>query len=200
MTSIVPRRDDVIVETDGTPSLLFASFLETLTSDVDGDDDFAEFIAQVQALIASARAEFLNRERTNIFPFPMGGNNEIDKRIDDLEILLSSVMVQRTAFQEIPANTVLNRIASFSAAATVKNRETLIFLDPAAATFTLTLPKAVENKGKEFRMKRIDSSVNSVTVAAQGAETIDNGATFSLATALVAVRIASDGSDWWIID
>ena len=145
MSVIVPRRDDRLIEKDGTPTLLFTSYLETLTAETENGDDFSEITAQVQALIASARAEFLNRERTNIIPFPIGGNNEIDKRIDDLEILLSSVMVQRTAFQEIPANTVLNRIASFSAAATVKNRETLIFLDPTNNKYPIPIAVTTPN-------------------------------------------------------
>jgi len=99
MTVVVPRRDDVIVEKDGTPSLLFASFLESLTSDV-GDTDTNEALFLALATISQLRGEIdeLKIEQpATIIPV----NNNIEKRLDDLQEQLIGFILPKVNKSEI---------------------------------------------------------------------------------------------------
>jgi hypothetical protein len=65
-----------------------------------------------------------------------------------------------------------------------------------SSTFTLTLPTAVNHK----TVKTIKNvGTGTITVACNGAETIDGGATATLSTQYQSMSIVSNGSNWYVI-
>jgi hypothetical protein len=82
---------------------------------------------------------------------------------------------------------------------TATDSDTVILCDAAAGTFTVTLPTAVGRAGKVFYIKKIDATVNAVTVAGDGAETIDGENTQVISTQYNALKLISDGSEWHIL-
>ena len=64
---------------------------------------------------------------------------------------------------------------------------------------TITLPAAAGVNGRMYVIKKTDSSATILTVAANGAETIDGFNTISTTTQYQAYTIVCDGSGWWII-
>ena len=66
-----------------------------------------------------------------------------------------------------------------------------------ANTFTVTLPTAVGISGKQYCVKNSGTGV--ITVAADGAETIDGAATKILAAQYESVLVISTGANWIII-
>ncbi|MDP3785966.1 MAG: hypothetical protein Q8R05_00195, partial [Candidatus Omnitrophota bacterium] len=70
--------------------------------------------------------------------------------------------------------------------------------DGTAAAFSITLPAASGNTGRSYTIKKIDSSVNAVTVDPNAAETIDGAATYALSAQWKYVTAVSNGTNWII--
>ena len=70
--------------------------------------------------------------------------------------------------------------------------------DATAGIFTVTLPTALNNQGRPVLVKKIDSSVNAVTVSGTGSDTIEGG-TVSLATQWSRTHLISNGNAAWEI-
>jgi hypothetical protein len=75
----------------------------------------------------------------------------------------------------------------------------LTLCDATDGVFSVYLPAAADSLGRVLNFKKIDSSVNAVTIDANGAETIDDALTFVLASQYDCVTITSDGTEWWVI-
>ena len=86
-----------------------------------------------------------------------------------------------------------------TAAYTATTSDNIILCDATSAAFTITLPAATNVTGLRYRIKKIDSSVNAITIDGNGAETIDGAATQSLATQYDSMDIACDGASWYIL-
>ncbi len=71
--------------------------------------------------------------------------------------------------------------------------------DATSGAVSVTLPLASAQTGKIYVIKKIDSSVNAVTVARSGADTIDGATSVSLLTQYQFTVVQSDGTNWWII-
>jgi len=69
--------------------------------------------------------------------------------------------------------------------------------DCTSNAITINLPTAVA--GLRYEIKKIDSSSNAVTIAANGSETIDGSATVTLQSQFQSITIVSDGSNWFIV-
>ena len=74
-----------------------------------------------------------------------------------------------------------------------------ILCDATGAAFAVTLPSAIPNKNKIYVIKKIDVSVNAITVTAFGDEEIEGSATQSLASQYDTKTIHSDGTNWHIL-
>jgi VCBS repeat-containing protein len=69
----------------------------------------------------------------------------------------------------------------------------------AGGATVITLPTAASQAGKQFTIKKSDSSANTVTVTRASSDTIDGATTFVLSIQYQAVTITADGtSEWWI--
>ena len=75
----------------------------------------------------------------------------------------------------------------------------LILVNASAGTVTVNLPAASTVPGKVYVIKKIDSSVNIMTIDPNGSETIDGLATMVIAIQYETLKIVSDGSVWWMI-
>lgn len=71
--------------------------------------------------------------------------------------------------------------------------------DATSAGFTMTLPAANTCKGHQIIIKKIDSSLNAVTIARAGSDTIDGATSTTLNTQYETVVLFSDGSATWSV-
>ena len=85
-----------------------------------------------------------------------------------------------------------------TATGAVGQGDDVVLADAPSGAITITLPPALD-RYKEICIKKIDASGNAVTIDGNGAETIDDSTTLVLATQYDAVRLSSDGSEWWIL-
>lgn len=74
---------------------------------------------------------------------------------------------------------------------------TLVVVDTTAGSVTLTLPTAASAIGHRVDIKKV-TSAHTLTVDADGAETIDGAATLSWTTLHESNAIISDGTQWWV--
>ena len=90
--------------------------------------------------------------------------------------------------------TLVTKTSSYSAA-----NESTIICDATSGAMTITLPPASGVPGIFYNIKKIDSSVNAVTVDGADSETIDGATTAVLSSQYASITIQCDGSTWWII-
>jgi len=88
--------------------------------------------------------------------------------------------------------TVINKTAAY----TLLTTDDVVTASTASGAFSITLPTAVGNSGKVFRIKRTNSHANKLTIDANGSETIDGALTYILYAQYQEVEIVSDGSNW----
>ena len=82
---------------------------------------------------------------------------------------------------------------------TATNLDTVILCDATSGNITITLPAAAGKVGKVYHVKKIDSSVNTVTVDANASETIDGDLNKVISNQYDAIMIITEGSNWHII-
>jgi len=82
---------------------------------------------------------------------------------------------------------------------TVTIEDYTILVDATGGAVTINLLTAVGIKGRIYKIKKIDSSANAVTVDPAGTETIDGAATASLTSQWQKIGIQSDNANWQII-
>ena len=81
----------------------------------------------------------------------------------------------------------------------IGSADAVIYLDTAAGSLTANLPPASSVIGQIFTVKKINT-LNTGTVQADGADTIDGLTTYVLgAAALDFVTVQSDGANWHVI-
>lgn len=72
--------------------------------------------------------------------------------------------------------------------------------DSSGGTFTFTLPTAVGNDGKVFRLIKTDSSFTVISIATTSSQTINGSTTDKLATQYETLAVQSDGANWLVLD
>jgi len=98
----------------------------------------------------------------------------------------------------INVNALEDSVVTKTAAYTATLNDKTILCDATTAAFTVTLPTAVGCKGKKFIIKKTDSTINTVTIDGNGAETIDGVATKILTNQYYGVSIISNNTNWII--
>lgn len=77
---------------------------------------------------------------------------------------------------------------------------TIYVVDVALGVATLTLPAVASSTGKIITIKKVDASVNAITLDGNGAETIDGAATLATVDAQYdVVTLGCDGTEWHIL-
>lgn len=89
-------------------------------------------------------------------------------------------------------------IAWANAQYAVSANNATILVNYPSAPFGVVLPTAASLTGQQYKIKKIDSSANAVTVSTTSSQTIDNSLTYPLSTQYQSVTLQSDGSNWWI--
>ncbi len=74
-----------------------------------------------------------------------------------------------------------------------------VLVNANSAPITISLPAASTFTGNLLRLKKIDSSVNAVTIDGFSTETIDGDETKQLTSQYEAITIISDGTAWYIL-
>lgn len=101
-------------------------------------------------------------------------------------------------------NQLNSKAASVTPVKTVTNSETisssyLVYLaDGGSNPILLTLPNAAASSGSRYVVKKIDGTVNAVTVSGVSSQTIDGSSYISIDVQYEAINIISDGSNWFI--
>ena len=75
--------------------------------------------------------------------------------------------------------------------------ETLILLaDATSGNITVTLGTAASLKNKNIQVKKMDATINIVTIDPDDSETIDDALTLVINTQYDAPKVYSDGTEW----
>lgn len=88
---------------------------------------------------------------------------------------------------------VVNVTTTYSVAADVF----WVRCDATGAAFTVTLPASLPWNGRQIGVKKMDASVNAVTVSRAGSDLIDGATTVSLASRYDKTLVIADGSTNW---
>lgn len=75
----------------------------------------------------------------------------------------------------------------------------VVLCDTALGNIAVSLPAAASNEGRNYHVKKIDSSTNIVTIDADSSEVIDDGLTAVLESQYETVTVVCDGSSWFVI-
>lgn len=91
-------------------------------------------------------------------------------------------------------------VSTETGTATLTLTQNIVLADSSSAAFSITLPTAVGNLGKEYTIKYTDSGyANAVTIDGDGTETIEGDTTTTIDTLGEALHIISDGANWQIL-
>ena len=82
---------------------------------------------------------------------------------------------------------------------TMVDIDSLILGDATAASITVTLLTAAGREGRDIYVKKIDTSDNTVTIDAEGTETLDGSTTIVLTQRNAVRGYRSDGTNWRLI-
>lgn len=94
----------------------------------------------------------------------------------------------------------LSGYATKTSAYTLGATDRVIFANAQGASFTLTLPDAVTNGGKQYTIKKVDNTVNTVAIATTSSQTIDGMPSALLVFGGHRVTVMSDGANWNTIE
>jgi len=82
---------------------------------------------------------------------------------------------------------------------TATDDDEVIICDASSKAITITMPVAAVSIGKDFFVKKIDSSDNAVNIEADGTETIDGADAIIMLTQYECIHVVCDGTTWHII-
>lgn len=77
--------------------------------------------------------------------------------------------------------------------------DSTVLVDASGGARTITLPAVATSNGRDFTIKKIDSSGNAVTIDGNSAETIDGATTAVINAQYESVTVHCDGTEWWIL-
>jgi hypothetical protein len=96
-------------------------------------------------------------------------------------------------------SSLMTSITTKTTTYTASYLDSTILGDATSASFVVTLPTAVGFAGNIFTIKKIDATVNTVTIATTSSQTIDGTTTKVISAQWTAVTVQSDGANWVII-
>lgn len=109
--------------------------------------------------------------------------------------------VTTVTVETIADTALIVRVVNFSATGTI-TIGTLILCDATSGAFTITLPVAGSQNGSRILIvKKVDNSVNAVTVSRAGSDTIDGATTVPLAAQYDSTVLGDDeaGGSWHVL-
>jgi hypothetical protein len=91
------------------------------------------------------------------------------------------------------------QVGSYSTTTTISMEDTIILASASGGSITLTLPAAATYPGKVYKIKKTDSSANTVTIDGNASETIDGTLVKYIDNQYDSIEIVSDGTNWAMI-
>ena len=149
-------------------------------------------------------SETVFNEDSAIVGFRVEGNNDINV----IKMLPHPTAgTDKVGFRQGTPLSVVDVNGSFGVALTTKtNADTpytaldtdhTIICDAVAGVITVVLPTAASSTNRIYIIKKVDASVNAITIDGDGAETIDGAATQTLSNQYDSITVQSDGTEWW---
>lgn len=92
-----------------------------------------------------------------------------------------------------------NRISTKTGNYTITSEDYTILCDTTSGAIVVSLLAASSVSGHIYNIKKIDAGANSVTISANGSNTIDGNATKVITTPFVSITIQSNGTNWYIL-
>jgi len=104
----------------------------------------------------------------------------------------------------VVGDTIINgafstKVTTITANTTLDNTYHVVLADATNGVITITLPSASTCSGRQYVIKKIDSSTNAVTITPQTGQTIDGQTNISITSQNDLRRIVSNGTNWYII-
>ncbi len=119
----------------------------------------------------------------------------------DVDISVASeddtIRYENGKWVNVPTTEIISKIVTVTATSYTLDTDTddVLLVD---VTSTIHLPTAVGIKGYQFTIKNIKDGAT-VTMDANGTETIDEELTKVITVQYTSVTLASDGSNWWVL-
>jgi hypothetical protein len=90
------------------------------------------------------------------------------------------------------------KVSTVSANTTLGVDHHIVLVNASGGARTITLPDATTCAGRQYVIKKIDSSTDAVTIVPQSGQTIDGQASISINTQYDYRRVVSDGTNWYL--
>jgi hypothetical protein len=90
------------------------------------------------------------------------------------------------------------KVDTVSANTTLGVNHHIVLVNASGGARTITLPDATTCAGRQYVIKKIDSSTNAVTITPQSGQTIDGQPSISITTQYDYRRVVSDGANWYL--
>ncbi len=91
------------------------------------------------------------------------------------------------------------RVDTVSANTTLGIDHHVVLVNASGGARTITLPNATTCAGRQYIIKKVDSSTNAVTITPQTGQTIDGQASISITTQYDYKKVVSNGTNWFLI-
>lgn len=127
-----------------------------------------------------------------------------DADLDALELEMDAAqadIVALQAFAAAPVNLQAVRVTARGVAGTpvIVDGDLAIGVDAGAGAVTVTLPPLAAHPGRVLLFRKLDAGANMVTIAGDGAETIDGAVTRALAAQWETVTLIAALTGWWAV-
>jgi hypothetical protein len=136
---------------------------------------------------------------TTITTYIQDDSSQVDETQTNLDVAATLAVVNTTRLRIDP--TPQPPLAPYTANDTISDGNQLVLVDPSVAedpnTVTMTLPPAFNRRGQYVIVKNVTSSLNQIIIAADGTDTIDGAANYTIEAAFGFVTLISDGVDTW---
>lgn len=123
----------------------------------------------------------------------------LDFRLGNNTNLMTLSSTGLTIGKDLTTKGILTAVATKTADYTAAAEDRVLLIDASVAARTITLPAAAAHTGREYIIKKIDTSANKVTVDPNAAELIDGAPTYTLTAPYESVTITSNGTAWYIL-
>jgi hypothetical protein len=109
---------------------------------------------------------------------------------------------QAVKFGGIPPLGLVSALVIKTANYTLGVNDSIVLGNASGGAFTFTLPSAAAAgaAGRVYTLKKTDSSLHTVTIATTSAQTIDGATSITLTRQWQYIQVASDGTNWQILD
>jgi hypothetical protein len=167
--------------TDADVSAISESKVTNLTSDLAAKVDRSVLTTKGDMYVATASSTVTRQG--------VGGNGQV--------LTANSGSATGVTWSDLPAtnnHTVVVKNVNY----TITTTDEVVLVNASSGSLLMTLPTAVGNTNL-YRIKKTDSSANTVTVGTTASQAIDGGATAVIHAQYASISVVSDGANWFII-